>query len=273
MLPINSSMPSAGRIVPVTFPAVRCTTVVARMVIVNTLTSRLMNKPEKALSSLGRHQGIFAGPSPRNDVFMLPSDMSRSPASSDDARFDSSAGQRRQQLRRMRHPTEDSALRADHLQGHTVKLGKVGSDAVFEHEAFEAAVVGLADRGMDAHLGRDPGDDQAVDASVAEYVLEIGRVEAALARLVQHDFSHVRAELVDNVVAPLPPYEHSPLWAEAADAEVQPASCELRRRAVRKVGPVSLARVYDEHAGVPSCREHLTHGLDYAPQQGDVVAQ
>src|SRR5579871_3038637 len=42
-------------------------------------------------------------------------------------------------------PAEDAALRLDHFQSHLLELREVRADAILQHEAVVAAVVGLAD--------------------------------------------------------------------------------------------------------------------------------
>src|ERR1700761_5636420 len=49
-------------------------------------------------------------------------------------------------------PAEDAALRLDHFQSHLLELGEVRADAILQHEAVVAAVVGLADSGVHADL-------------------------------------------------------------------------------------------------------------------------
>ena len=65
-----------------------------------------------------------------------------------------------------------------------MEFGKIGPHAILENEAVVAAIVGLAHRGVDAHLGRHAGDDELLDASVLQDGVEIGGVERALAGLV-----------------------------------------------------------------------------------------
>ena len=65
-----------------------------------------------------------------------------------------------------------------------LELGEVGGDAVLEHQAVVAAVVGLAHRGVDADLGGDAADDELCDAAAAQDGVEVGGVERALAGLV-----------------------------------------------------------------------------------------
>jgi hypothetical protein len=148
-----------------------------------------------------------------------------------------------------------------------MKLWEVGADAVREHQGLVAAVVGLADRSVDTHLGGHPGDDEAVDASVAQQQLEVRRVEAALARLVHDHLARKRRELRHDVVTYLDAHENPAVRAGTADPHIQATSRELGGRTVGKVGPVSLTRMDHEHAGVPGSREHLRQRLDHALQE------
>src|SRR5260370_22705747 len=110
-------------------------------------------------------------------------------------------------------PAEDAALGLDHLQAHGLELWKVGSHAVFEHEAVIAPVVGFAHRGVDADFGRYAGDDELLDAAALKDCVEIGGEEGALARLVDHRLAGRRAELRHDVLArraPPPAPAHRP---------------------------------------------------------------
>jgi hypothetical protein len=64
-------------------------------------------------------------------------------------------------------------------------VGTVGGAAtIFEQQAFEPAVVGLAHRRMDADVGRDPRQGEIGDAAQPQHQFEIGGAEGALAGLV-----------------------------------------------------------------------------------------
>src|SRR5260370_19855336 len=91
---------------------------------------------------------------------------------------------RREHVSRARHPAENAALGLDHLETHLLEFGKVRADAVLGDQAVVAAVVGLADGGVDAHFGGDAGDDELGDAAVLEDRMQVGGVEGALAGLV-----------------------------------------------------------------------------------------
>src|SRR5262245_15064290 len=53
-------------------------------------------------------------------------------------------GERLQEVLRSRHPTEDAALSFDHLERGLVEAWEIGRDAILEHQAVVAAIVGLA---------------------------------------------------------------------------------------------------------------------------------
>src|SRR6202008_114704 len=144
---------------------------------------------------------------------------------------DAERAERGQQLRGRRHPAEDAALRGDHPEAHLVELREVRADAVGEHEALEPAVVGLANRRVNAHLGGDAGHDQVRDAVVAQDLLEVGGVERALVGLVEDDLAVEGRDGVDDVVAVLAADEDPALRARAADARVEAPAGELGRRA------------------------------------------
>jgi hypothetical protein len=116
-------------------------------------------------------------------------------------------------------PAEDAALRGDHRQAHPVELGEVRADAVGQHQALVAAVVGLAHRGVDADLGRHAGDDQLADSCLREQFAEAGAVERALARLVDHRLAGGRGELVDDVVSVLAAHQDSAVRPGVADPQ------------------------------------------------------
>ena len=105
-----------------------------------------------------------------------------------------------------------------------MELREVGPDAVRQHQALEAAVVGLAHRGVHAHLGGDAADEQAVDPVVAQDQLEVRRVEGALAGLVEDHLAGRGRDRVDDVVALLPADE---------DAALRALGCRCRARARR----------------------------------------
>src|SRR4030095_15024357 len=75
-------------------------------------------------------------------------------------------GERREEQRRIADPSEDAALGREHLEHRLVEHREVRRDAVLEHEALVAAIVGLAYRRVHADLRRHAADDELADATV-----------------------------------------------------------------------------------------------------------
>ena len=88
-----------------------------------------------------------------------------------------------------RRPSDDGALRADHVERRRLEGGKVARGRVLDQQAFVAAVVGLAHRGLHADFGRDAGEDELGDAARLQDLGDVGGVEHALAGLVDHDLA------------------------------------------------------------------------------------
>ncbi len=164
-----------------------------------------------------------------------------------------------EELGRRRDPAEDAALGGDHAEPHLVELREVGAGAVRQHQALEAAVVGLADGGVHAHLGGDAADDQARDPVVAEDQLEVGRVERALAGLVEHDLARQRRDRVDDVVALLPADEDAALGALGADRRAR-AGRGRASRAARRRGRGGGPRACGRRACPPRARRRARRG-------------
>ena len=71
-------------------------------------------------------------------------------------------------------------LGLDHGESGGVKFREVRPGAIGRHEAVIAAVVGLADGGVDADLGGDTGDDELADALHLQDGVKVGGPEGAL---------------------------------------------------------------------------------------------
>ena len=151
-------------------------------------------------------------------------------------------------------PAKNAALGLDHLQAHLVKLGKVGCAAICQHHAAIAAVVGLAHGGVDADLGGDAADQQILDAVALQHIAELGGVERALARLVDHDLAVERIQFGNDVVAGLAANENAPHRPGIADAQAT----------ARRARPWPAARPIDRADGPrgcerPACRPRAPH--------------
>ena len=154
-----------------------------------------------------------------------------------------------------------------------MELREVGSAAVGEHDAAIAAVVRLAHRGVDADFGGDAADQQVLDAEVAQQRVKVGRVERALAGLVDDRLAFERIELGDNVVARLAADQDAAHRPGRADAHRGMPAFDLGFRGVGKIGAMSLAGVDDQHVGCSRSVEHGLAGRDRAAKQRDVVAE
>src|SRR5215472_12404634 len=147
-------MPSAGSTRPNTMSSGSFTTPRQRPVSTITLSATLVKRPKKPFQSPATHQV--------GDVAV------RAPLIA----FSCSC-KGCQQRRGGRDPAEDAALRLDHRDAGSVEFGEVRAGAVFQHQAVEAAVVGLAHRGVDADLGGDAADEKLRDVAAAQHGFEV----------------------------------------------------------------------------------------------------
>src|SRR3981081_2117940 len=128
-------MPNAGRIRPKTIASGSFTTPSTSPVSTSTLSSTLVNNPKNAFQSPGTHKGT-ARPG-RGATALL---IIRYPPSGESRYW-----QHGQERFRWRDPAEDAALGFHHLERHLIEVGKVGRDAVRQHQTLEAAIVRFAD--------------------------------------------------------------------------------------------------------------------------------
>jgi len=164
-------------------------------------------------------------------------------------------------------------LRRDHGEGGVVEWREIRGSAVGEDEAVVAAVVRLAHRRRDAHLGGDAADDQLADCPILEQRIEIGGVKGAFAGLVDDRLAGDREQLVDDLVAGLAAHQDTAHRALVADADGEMPARLLARRQVGEVGTVAFAG-YGRRAARQARRgEQALRRLDRPAQQGDVVAE
>src|SRR5581483_8877602 len=140
-------------------------------------------------------------------------------------------------------------------------------------QALVAAVVGLAHRGVHAYVGGDAGEQDVRDALAAQHQVELGRVERALARLVDQHLTRYGRDLRHD----LPPG-----FATHQDAPGRPLRADLRpdlgrspalvRGQVGEVRGVPLPGVDDQHAHRPGVCEQPRGGRQPRPGEPDVVA-
>lgn len=74
-----------------------------------------------------------------------------------------------------------------------------GPAAILEQEALVAAVVGLTHRGMDADIGRDPGQHDVLDPPLPQEQIDVGREEGSLAGLVDDGLAGGGCQLRDDL--------------------------------------------------------------------------
>ena len=155
-----------------------------------------------------------------------------------------------------------------------LEFGKIGRDAVLEHQAVVAAVVGLADRGVDADFGGDAADNELLDAATAQDGVEVGGVEGALAGLVDHRLAGRGLQLVDDVMTMFAAHEDAAHRTGIADAVRKPAARLLGGRKIGQIGAMALAGV-DDSGCRPSRAASRTRGgrRDRLAQQRHVVAE
>ena len=154
-----------------------------------------------------------------------------------------------------------------------MELGEIGADAVFEHEAVVAAVVSLPHRGVDADLGRHPGDDELLHVPVLQDGVQIGGVERALAGLVDDRLAGLGIKLGNDVVAGFAAHQNAAHRAGVADRRRAAAADLLGRRQIAEVGPMAFARMENRKTGGAPRRQQLPVRLDGAPQLRNVVAE
>ena len=103
--------------------------------------------------------------------------------------------------------------------------------------------------------------------------LEVGRVERALAGLVDHRLAVERIELGDDVVAGLAADQDAAHRPGVADAHRGRAALDLGRRRIGEIRAVAFARVDDQQACGARRVEHRFAGADRGLQQRHVVAE
>jgi hypothetical protein len=151
--------------------------------------------------------------------------------------------ERRQNMFRVRYPAENAALFLDHLQSRFVHVGKVGTDAIFGHEAVVAAIVGFANGSVHANFRGHAGDDELLNAAILHDGVQVGRVERAFAGLVNHRFAVGWIKFGNDVVSGFAPNQNSSHRAGIADGGRAATANFFRGRQTAEIGTVSFARV------------------------------
>ena len=126
---------------------------------------------------------------------------------------------------------------------------------------------------MHAHLGRHAGDQQGLDAAIAQHQVEVGLVERALAGLVDHGLAVDGVELGDDVVAGLAANENAAHGALVADAHGRRAALDLGARCVRQIGAMTFTRVDDRQPVAAGGAQQLAQGRDDFGKLRHIVAE
>jgi len=153
-------------------------------------------------------------------------------------------------------------------------VGTVGGAAtIFEQQALEPAVVGLAHRRMDADVGRDPRQREIGDAAQSQHQFEIGGAEGALAGLVDNRLAGQRGQLRNDLPARLAAHQDAATRAGVANAGTDsPRAPALVCREVGEVGSMPLARVEDMEAVAAHYGEHRCDRLDRRAGKTKIVS-
>jgi len=151
-------------------------------------------------------------------------------------------------------------------------MPKGGSLNQIEPSDLPTIIVRRVER-LDADLRRHAADEEILDGPVAQHQLEVGLVEGALARLVDHRLARDRIELLDEVVAGLAADQDAAHGPGLPDAHRGRATLDLGRRGVGEIGAMPLARVDHEEAEAAGGVEHGAARRDGRGQSRDVVAQ
>src|SRR5882724_328753 len=138
-----------------------------------------------------------------------------------------------------------------------------GAAAILEQQAFEASVVGLAHRRMDADVGRDARQHEVGNAAQPQHQFEIGGAEGAFAGLVDDRLAGQWGQLRYDLPPGLAAHQDSAARAGVANAGADaPRAPALIRRKVGEVGTMSLAGVKDMEALAAHYGEHSCDRLD-----------
>ena len=103
--------------------------------------------------------------------------------------------------------------------------------------------------------------------------MQVGRVEGALARLVDDRLAGRRIEFGNDVVAGLAAHQDAAHRTCIANAGLAAPTDLLGRGQVGQVRPMALAGMHDRQAGGTPGRQQPAVGLDRASQLRDVIAQ
>ncbi len=196
-------------------------------------------------------------------------DACAAPARPDDAR----GGEGDEECVRSGDRSEHATLHLHHLDRGGIVARVRCAGAVGEQQALVATVVGLAHRRVHAHIGGDSGEDDVRDPTVAQHEVEVGRVEGALAGLVDDDLTFDRRDLRHDLPPGLAAHQDAPARTAITDARsdaLRPP--ELVLGTIRQIGSMALASVDDGGSPSSDCIEHPTGGFEPTTGEREVVA-
>src|SRR5262245_57766766 len=121
-----------------------------------------------------------------------------------------------------------------------MELREIRAHAVFQDEAFVAAVVRLTRRSLNADLRRYARDDQAADSPIPENQIQVCGEERSFAGLIDDRLAGHWFQFVNNVMAVFAAHEHASHGALVTDPHLELAACFLRGWAVAQVRSVTL---------------------------------
>ena len=158
-------------------------------------------------------------------------------------------GKSRQERYAVADGAKHAALHLDHVQRRRVVAGIGGAAAIRQQQAFEAAIVGVPHRRVDADIGGDAGQDDVADAARAQDQFQVGGVEAAFAGLVDDDFAGQRGEFGNDLPARFAAGQDAAARAGIADAGTDLARAPaLVGRQVGQVGTMAFPCMDDRIA-------------------------
>ena len=135
----------------------------------------------------------------------------------------------------------------------------------------------VAQRGLDAHVAGHAGEDQGAHVALAQQRVEIRRVEAAVARLADHEILRFGLELIHQGVIPGAldhqlALELGPPAHQAERVGLVPVGRALAARVALIRGPAHLEED-DGHPGLARGDEHLARARDHRRRSRDVDAE
>src|SRR5450830_515916 len=154
-----------------------------------------------------------------------------------------------------------------------MEYGEIAGAGVFDDQAFVAAVVGFAHRGLYADFGRDAGKEQVRDAARLQLRVQVGGVERALAGFVDHQLPIVWRQQRQDLVARFAAHQNAAHRTFIANTQRGIASLEFGRRTVGQIRQMRFARVHHQHAVFARQRQQFRYRRDDGRQRPHIIAE